>query len=75
MSQHSSQPKFPFPDEVPGPGRLTAARNLRQGQGGAGGMYSAVLALQSNTVAAEKDRRTQTAWPAAYPLAQAHWKL
>ena len=38
-------------------------------------MYSAVLALQSNTVAAEKDRRTQTAWPAAYPLAQAHWKL
>ena len=29
--------QFPFPDDVPGRGRLSAARNLRQGQGGAGG--------------------------------------
>jgi hypothetical protein len=36
--------QFPFPDDVPRRGRLSAARNLRQGQGGAGGVYPAVLA-------------------------------
>jgi len=36
--------QFPFPDDVPRRGRLSAARNFRQGQGGAGGVYPAVLA-------------------------------
>jgi hypothetical protein len=35
------QPRFParFPGKVDGPGRLSAARNFRQGQGGSGGVY------------------------------------